>query len=306
MHILIFEQQEIHTEAIELLKKEATLQLYYSDQDSYDKEKIQAIFMRSGTQASADFLKDFPNLQYILRVGVGLDNIDTSYCKEQNIQIFNSPGSNANAVAEYVLGQMINLARNIPAAISDTKKGNYDRFQFMGTELSGKTLGIIGCGAIGTFLAKKAHACDMNIIGYDPFVDAQTLQQRNIQKAELEDIYKHSDFITLHLPLIPQTENMIHREVFKQMKNTAYLINAARGGIVHEKELLKVLENREIAGAAVDVYETEPKLPQELISHPSMLPTPHIAAMTEEANKNMAMMPVERFLSAKNNIKEII
>lgn len=293
MNIFIAEPNEINSQAIDLLK----INKHRVFIKSFKKNIIEVIFLRTYISANKQYLSGFPNLKYILKAGVGLDNIDLNYCKTKNITIFNAPASNSNAVAEFVLSTMIMLLKKTSQQINELKEGHWRNKLFQGEELKNKIVGIVGCGAIGKLLAKKLSGCDVKkIIGYDPYLDKNTLKQFNIIKSSLDYLICNSDIITLHLPLTKDTKDLISKIEFKMMKKNAYIINTSRGGIVNEKDLVFALKKNIISGAALDVFEDEPNILKDLTKLPNIILTPHIAAYTYEADKQMSIIPVQRFL----------
>lgn len=290
MTIYIPEKDEIHPEAIELLRK-AGIKIKYEIEDY---AQIEALFIRTYTVVDKKYLDQFPHLKYILRAGVGLDNIDIGECRRRNIKVFNSPGANANAVAEYVVGLMIMMMRNILPQMNRLKKGEWRDKLYMGEEIKGKTIGIVGCGHIGRLVAKKLLSFKVRkILGFDPFLNEDQLKKYRIRKVSLNVLTKNSDIITLHLPLTTETKNLISYKEISMMKKSAYLINTSRGGIINEKDLIMALEEKKIKGAALDVFENEPKLKKELLNFENLIVTPHIAGYTKEADKEMSIAPAK-------------
>lgn len=295
MNIYITESAETHPDAIELLKQAGHRVIT----DNPTESEIDALFIRTYTNVTAQYLDRFPKVRYILRIGVGTDTIDMDACKKRQITVINAPGSNANAVAEFIMGLMISGLRNIPAAMERIRTGQWRAAEIMGEEIKGKTIGIVGCGAIGKLLAKKMSSFEVKqTVGYDPYLDEATLKAHGITKSSLDDVLKQADIITLHLPLTDETKNLINASKLALMKPTAFLINTARGGIVNELDLIAAIKNHTLRGAALDVFETEPTVREELRSMPAIICTPHIAGYTKEADREMALMPVRLFLKA--------
>ncbi len=239
-----------------------------------------AIVVRSRTKVRKPLIdKALPGLKAIIRGGVGLDNIDVDYARSKGIKVFNTPKASSNAVAELVTGLMFALARHIPRADASMKAGKWEKKKLKGTELAGKTLGIIGYGRIGRTLASKARALGMRVIAYDPYVESEII-------VPLDTLLREADYISLHIPHIPATHHLINAERLAQMKKGAYLINAARGGVVDEAALYEALTNGHLAGAAMDVYSEEPprsEFLRKLIALPNFIATPHIGAATKES-----------------------
>lgn len=295
MRIFIAEPAETHPKAIERLKSKGYTTITTLTKN--DELTIDALLVRTLTSVDAVYLSRFPKLQYVMRVGVGLDNIDLEECKRRNIKVINAPGSNANAVAEYVVSLMISASRNLIVQSDRLRKGQWRDMHLAGLEMRGKTIGIVGCGAIGKLVAKKLSGFEVeSILGYDPFLDTNTLATFGIQKTDLEPLLKKSDYITLHLPLMKETNHMIARKQFEMMKPDTILINTSRGGIIDEIDLIDAIESKRIRGAAIDVFENEPHIRKELLAIHNLIVTPHIAALTREADEQMATDPVEAFI----------
>lgn len=296
MNILIVEPSEIHESAVKLLKDAG--HVIFNNASEVGKTQIDALFIRTYTQVSRKYLDAFPILKYILKAGVGLDNIDTEECKKRNIQVINAPGANANAVAEYVIMTMFMLGRKIQKQSNQIYENNWRSKEHMGNEIKGKVIGIVGCGAIGKLLAKKLDTFEVgSIIGYDPFVDEQTLHDAGIQKRLIEDVFSKADFITLHLPPMPKTLGLVDKKLLSLMKKKSFLINSARGEIVNEKDLLELLQKGQIAGAALDVFANEPHINSHFLELQNVILTPHIGGYTYEADRQIAYDAASRFLA---------
>lgn len=297
MLIFIPEKKEIHKEAIDLLKKNK-IKCVFDHQEAINRKKeIEAIFIRTYIKITKNFLEKFSNIKYILRAGVGLDNIDLKECKRRRIIVVNAPGANANSVAEFVIALMILLLRNFSVQNYLIKNNQWRDKEYIGKELKNKTIGIIGCGAIGRILTEKLQVFQVkNIFGYDPYLDKKTLLNYKINKTSLINLIKSSDLITLHLPLTKETKNLITKKELTQMKKSSYIINTSRGGIINEKDLIWALKNKMIKGAAIDVFENEPKINKDFLKLENIIITPHIAGYTEEADKEISLIPVKKFL----------
>ncbi len=297
MQIQIVEADEIHSQAIALLKK-AGHKVLIGKLPEASKKNVEVIFIRTYTQADSNFLKSYPNLKYLLRAGVGLDNIDLDYCNNQKITVLNSPGANANAVAEMVVAQMIFLLRHFSEQSSLLYQKKWRNRKYIGTEISGKTIGLVGCGAIGRLVANKlANFQVKTILGYDPFLGKEDLMKSQIMKVELKAVIQQADLISLHLPLNKQTANLFTLAQFKLMKQSSYIINTSRGGIINETDLIDALKKGIISGAALDVFENEPHPRPELLELRNVILTPHLAGFTNEADKEMSLIPARRFLA---------
>lgn len=253
------------------------------------------IIIRSGTQLTAEILKDQPQLKAIVRAGVGVDNIDLPAATREGIIVMNTPAGNTTSTAEHTIAMLMALSRNIAPAAATMRAGRWDRKQFTGTQLAGKTLGIIGLGRIGQAVAKRARGLEMRIIGYDPFLSEKIATEQGIEIVrEIDELIPDVDFLTVHTPLTDETRGVINAERLARMKQGARIINCARGGIIDETALAKAMQSGHIAGAAFDVFTTEPPPPDsELLQHPNMLTTPHLGASTDEAQELVAVEAVE-------------
>lgn len=249
-----------------------------------------ALIVRSGTQVTADILESADKLKVIGRAGVGLDNVDLEAATKKGVVAMNTPSGNTTSTAEHTMSLILALSRNIPQAVASVRAGKWERPKFTGTELYGKTLGIIGLGRIGSTVAKMAQGFGMKIIGYDPFLSVEMAAKAGIQSMELEAIYKAADYITVHIPKTEETTNLIGAPQIALMKKTVRLINCARGGIIDEKALVQALKDKRIAGAALDVYDVEPPdFSLELFKLENCVTTPHLGASTSEAQVNVAI-----------------
>jgi D-3-phosphoglycerate dehydrogenase len=269
--------------------------LQADDRAGISAEELQALLpqyagliVRSRTKVTAALLAAAPALKVVGRAGVGVDNIDLAAAKAQGVVVVNTPVSTSVAVAELTLALMLALLRSIPRADASMKAGAWDKKSFEGAELAGKTLGVLGMGNIGAQVARRAAAFDMRVIAYDPFLDDATITTRGALAAKLEAVYAESDVLTLHLPLLPETRGMLNESTFAQMKRGVYLICAARGGVIDEDALLNALARGQVAGAALDVFATEPPGASALVTHPQVIATPHMGAQTAEAQTRAA------------------
>ncbi|MCA9774493.1 MAG: phosphoglycerate dehydrogenase, partial [Myxococcales bacterium] len=214
-----------------------------------------ALVVRSRTKVTKDVLAAAKNLKVIGRAGSGVDNIDVTESTRRGVVVMNTPGGNTVTTAEHTVSMMMALARQIPQAHSSTKAGKWERGKFMGVELTGKTLGIIGTGNIGTVVADRAQGLKMSVIAYDPYVTAEIARKRGFEKVELDELYARADFISIHTPLLDSTKNLVNAQAFAKMKDGVRLINCARGGLVNEKDLYDAIQSGKVAGAALDVFE---------------------------------------------------
>jgi len=257
-----------------------------------------AIVVRSRTKLTREVLKHSGRLRAIARAGVGLDNVDVAYAKEKGIEVYNSPEAPSNAVAELVLGFMLVLARGISHGDHGLKQGKWLKKDLGGFELQGRTLGIIGFGRIGYLLAKKAKALGMEVLAYDVMMDRlrHLVEEVEAKEVTLDTLLAESDFVSIHVPLLPQTKHMISTAQFSRMKKGAYIINAARGGVVDEKALEAALDSGKLAGAALDVFEDEPNPDPGLATRVNVVCTPHIGAETEEAQRGNSTIVAEKLI----------
>ena len=250
---------------------------------------VQAWVIRSGSQISAELLDKATNLKVIGRAGVGVDNVDLAAATRRGVVVMNTPGGNTISAAEHTFAMMLSLARHIPEADKSIKSGKWERKHFTGNELRGKTLGVIGLGRIGQEVIRRAQSFEMTILGYDPYVDPERIGLKNVTAMALDDLVAESDFITLHLPKNKATENLIDAKRLATMKSSARIINCARGGLIDEIALAEALHAGKIAGAAIDVFVTEPPTDNPLLSAPNIVLTPHLGASTVEAGESVAV-----------------
>ncbi len=249
-----------------------------------------ALIVRSGTQVTAEILESADKLKVIGRAGVGLDNVDLPAATKKGVVAMNTPAGNTTSTAEHTMSMIMALSRNIPQAVASLRGGKWERAKFTGIELYGKTLAIIGLGRIGTTVAKMAQAFGMKTIGYDPFLSAEIAAKNGITLTELDEIYKTADYITVHIPKTDETTNMISDKQIALMKKSVRLVNCARGGIIDEAALIKALQDKRIAGAAMDVYDVEPPdFNSPLFKLDNCVTTPHLGASTSEAQVNVAI-----------------
>lgn len=247
------------------------------------------LIVRSRTKPGADLIQAAAKLKAIGRAGVGVDNIDLQAAKDAGVTVVNTPTSTSLAVAEHSLALMLAAIKHVPTADARMKAGDWPKKELRGSELSGKTLGVVGIGNIGANVASRAAAFGMNIVAYDPFLDNDTITQRGAQPLPLADLYAQSDLITFHLPLTDDTRHMVDAAAFGQMKPGVVIIQCARGGVIDEEALLAALNSGQVAAATLDVFATEPPGPTDLVTHPNVVATPHIAAQTAEAQVRAAI-----------------
>jgi D-3-phosphoglycerate dehydrogenase len=257
-----------------------------------------AMIVRGRTKVTREVIEAGKKLKVIGRAGVGVDNIDTAFAKENGVTVVNAPSATTTAVAELALGLVFALAREIPRADATMKQGKWAKKEFEGVELYGKTLGIIGFGRIGSTVGQMAAAVGMRINACCLFRIPETIRIIGGELLVMDDIIEKSDFITIHTPLSDETRGMINADAFARMKDGVFLICTARGGIIDEKALLDALNSGKVAGAALDVYESEPPVFQELINHPKVIATPHMGGQTKEAQRRASMDISKEVLAA--------
>lgn len=289
----VYLTEKIHDKAVAFLKEHAEVVQGEQTDAEYIKEHAQgcdAILIRSAV-ISAEIMDAVPALKAVAKHGIGVDNIDIPAATERNILVLNAPFSNLNAVAEHALMLIISVAKNTVSMDRETRKGNFKaRSSKTNLELKGKTLGLLGFGKIARMLAEKAAGLGMNIIAADPYGDPEIAKQLNVKLVSNEELQKESDFISVHVPLIPSTAKMVNKEFLSNMKPTAYLINSSRGPVVDEEALIWALRNKKIAGAGLDVFDPEPpKADNPLFEMDEVIVSPHNAALTDEALLAMAM-----------------
>ena len=255
-----------------------------------------ALMIRSGTQVTADVIEAADRLRIIGRAGVGVDNVDVPAATQRGVLVVNSPEGNTIAAAEHALALLLSLSRHVPQAHASMRAGAWDRKKYVGNELYKKVLGVVGLGKIGSHVAKVAKAMGMDVIAFDPFVSAERAQQMQVRLTTLEDLFRQADYITLHIPRTPDTENLVNAELLRTMKPTARIVNCARGGIVDEAAIAEAIETGVIAGAGLDVFASEPLAqdsPLRAVERGLVL-TPHLGASTEEAQENVAVDVAEQ------------
>ena len=249
----------------------------------------EGLVVRSSTKVTAEVIARADHLKVIGRAGVGLDNVDAGAATKRGIIVMNVPAGNTISTAEHTMSMIMAVARRIPQADASLRSGLWERSKFVGTELFGKTLGIVGLGKIGTEVAKRAQAFGMHVIAYDPFLSSERAQQLEIQLTDLKRLYAEADFITVHTPLTAETRHMIGEREIATMKKGVRLINCARGGILDEDALCKAIVEGWVAGAAIDVFEEEPPKSHPLLKLEQVVATPHLGASTQEAQLNVAI-----------------
>ncbi len=259
-----------------------------------------ALVVRSATKVTAEVLAAGERLKVVGRAGTGVDNIDVAAATKRGILVVNAPAANSVAAAELTIGFIMALARRLPSAHHSLQSGKWERGKFMGFEVRGKTLGLVGLGRIGAEVARRARGLEMTVLAFDPVVSTDRAAQLGVTLATLDEVLAQGDFVSLHVPLLDQTRNLINATRLAQMKPTAFLINAARGGIVDEAALIDALERKQIAGAALDVFEHEPPTGSPLLGHPAVMTTPHLGASTVEAQALAGVDVAEGVITALN------
>ncbi|MGH6990888.1 MAG: phosphoglycerate dehydrogenase [Stellaceae bacterium] len=252
------------------------------------------IAVRSATKVTKPVIEAATRLKVIGRAGIGVDTIDVAAATQRGIVVMNTPFGNSITTAEHAIAMMFALARDIPAADRSTQAGKWEKSRFMGVELYAKTLGIIGCGNIGSIVADRALGLKMKVIAYDPFLSAERAVALGVEKVDLDDLFARADFITLHTPLTDETRGIINAAAIARMKKGVRIINCARGGLVVEEALKAALEAGEVAGAALDVFPVEPASANILFGRDNIVATPHLGASTMEAQENVALQVAEQ------------
>ena len=266
-----------------------------------DKDKLMSMIgdfdglaVRSATKATPALIQAGKNLKVIGRAGIGVDNVDIPSATAAGIVVMNTPYGNAITTAEHAIAMMFSLARQLPQANQSTHAGKWEKSKFMGVELFGKTLGVVGCGNIGANVAERAIGLKMRVLAYDPFLSEQRAVELGVQKVELNELLQRADLITLHTPLTDQTRNIISREAIAKTKKGVLIINCARGGLVDEEALKDALDSGQVGGAGLDVFATEPATAHPLFGHEKVVATPHLGASTREAQENVALQIAEQ------------
>ena len=281
--------------------KERGLDVEFQPNLGKDKDKLaetidgfDGLAIRSATKVTAKILERAQNLKVIGRAGIGIDNVDIPAATARGIIVMNTPFGNSITTAEHAITLMLSLARQIPEADASTRAGKWEKNKFLGVEIFGKTLGVIGCGNIGSIVADRALGMKMKVVAYDPFLSAERALDIGVEKVELEELLRRADFITLHTPLTDKTRNIINADSLKLTKKSVRLINCARGGLIDEAALYEALSSGRLAGAALDVFVAEPATDSPLFALPNVVCTPHLGASTSEAQENVALQIAEQ------------
>jgi len=255
----------------------------------------EGLVIRSGTKVTADLLEAAHALRVVGRAGIGVDNVDVDAASKRGVIVMNTPGGNNVTTGEHAISMMLALARHIPQANATMRAGQWKRNDFVGTEITGKVLGVVGMGNIGAIVADRARGLKMHVIAYDPFVTPEAAARAGVDMVTLDELFERSDFVTIHTPLIPETRGLVGAAAMARMKKGVRIVNCARGGIVDEDALLAALESGQVAGAALDVFAEEPApAGHPLVAHPRVVATPHLGASTGEAQLNVAIAVAEQ------------
>lgn len=256
-----------------------------------------ALVVRSATKVTAEIIEAADNLKVIGRAGTGVDNIDTQAATKKGIVVMNTPGGNTITTAEHAVSMLMALVRKIPQATASMRKGEWEKKKFEGTEVTSKTLGILGVGNIGSIVADRAKGLKMNVIAYDPYLSQDAAERMGVELVSLDDLYRRSDFISIHVPLTNETKNLVNKDAFQKMKKGVKIINCARGGIVNEKDLCDAIKSGIVSGAAMDVFEKEPPpADNPVLQMEEIILTPHLGASTAEAQENVAIAIAEQIV----------
>ncbi len=303
MSIKIVIAEPLAPAAVELLRAQPDWDVVVADPKTYADHlsDCEALLVRSAVKVDKNVLSRAPKLRIIGRAGVGVDNVDLSAATEAGVLVMNTPGGNAVSVAEHTLALMLSLARSIPQASASTRAGKWEKKKFLGNELRAKTLGIVGLGSIGREVSRRAKAFDMRVLGHDPYVSSHTAIDIGVELRSLPELYAESDYVTLHVALTAETDHMLNADAFAQMKQGIRVVNCARGELIDQQALRAALETGRVAGAALDVFEKEPPGEDPLFKFDDVVPTPHIAGSTEEAQEIVGTRIVEQLIEYLRN-----
>jgi D-3-phosphoglycerate dehydrogenase / 2-oxoglutarate reductase len=289
--------------AVDLLRSRSGWDVVLADPKTYSEHlpDTDALIVRSAVKVTKDVLKRAPQLRIVGRAGVGVDNVDLDAATEAGVLVMNTPGGNAVSVAEHTLALMLSLARSVPQASASTKSGKWEKKKFLGNELRGKTLGIVGLGMIGREVVKRAKPFEMRILAHDPYVSPHAAHDLGVELLPLAQLYAESDYITLHVALTPETDHMLNDQAFAQMKPGVRIVNCARGELIDMAALRQAIESGRVAGAALDVFETEPPGESPVFKLDPIVATPHIAGSTEEAQEIVGVRIAEQIVEYLTN-----
>ncbi len=300
--VKVLVKEKIGESGVELLRRHFDVDLGtdWDDQELADRiGEYDGILIRSATKMTADLIEKAGRLRVIGRAGVGVDNVDVPAATERGIIVANAPESNVVTAAEHTMALLLALARNIPQAHASLTAGKWERSKFSGVEVYDKTLGIIGFGRIGQLVAHRAKGFGMKVLAFDPFVSAERYRELGIEKADgPDDIYAQADFITIHLPKTPETANFLNADAFSKMRDGVRVLNVARGGLIDEAALKDALDSGKVAGAAIDVFPSEPVTEHPLFGYGNVVVTPHLGASTAEATDRAGYQSAEQVVAA--------
>ena len=288
----IFKENKIEVDVITGQSEEELLKII----GNYD-----GLAIRSSTTATPKLIEAAKNLKVIGRAGIGVDNVDRNAATANGVVVMNTPFGNSITTAEHAIAMMMALARQLPEANASTHAGKWEKSRFMGVEVANKTLGLIGCGNIGSIVADRAQGLKMKVIGFDPYLSPERAKDLNIEKVELDELLKRADFISLHTPLNDSTRGILGAAAFKKIKKGVRIINCARGGLIVEADLKAAIESGQVAGAALDVFEVEPAKENILFGMEQIICTPHLGASTSEAQENVAIQVAEQMSDYLNH-----
>jgi D-3-phosphoglycerate dehydrogenase / 2-oxoglutarate reductase len=283
--VAIFKERGVEADVKTGLTKEELLKIV----DQYD-----GIAIRSATKVTADVIKAAKNLKVVGRAGIGVDNVDIPAATAAGVIVMNTPFGNSITTAEHAISLMLALARELPAANTSTHAGKWEKNRFMGVEITGKVLGLIGAGNIGSIVADRARGLKMRVVAYDPYLSVERARDLGVEKVELNELLTRADFITLHVPMTAETKNILSADAINKMKKGVRIINCARGGLIDEVALKAALDSGHVAGAALDVFEEEPAKTNILFGNEKVVATPHLGASTTEAQENVALQVAEQ------------
>lgn len=305
MNILVTDK--IHPDALDILQAHAQVEEAYGLDENQLIQKVagfDALMVRSGTRVTKAILAAGTRLKAVGRAGTGVDNIDVNEATTRNVLVVNAPGANAQAAAEMTITLLLASLRKLKPALESMQQKKWERSKFTGTEICGKTIGLVGVGAVGGIVAKILQAFGATVLAYDPFLGKEKADAMGVALVELEELYAKSDLISIHAPLNESTRNLVDAHAFEQMKDGVALVNAARGGIVNEQDLLSALETGKVAAAGIDVFEKEPIPPEstsaKLVTHQNVVATPHLGASTVESQRNASVLAAKLLLDALN------
>ena len=281
----IFIERGIDVDVITGLERDELIKIIY---------KYDGLAIRSSTKVTQKVLDASKNLKVVGRAGIGVDNVDIPYATSKGVAVMNTPFGNAITTAEHAISLIMSLVRNIPQANESTHKGKWEKSKYMGTEITGKTLGLIGCGNIGSIVADRALGLKMKVLAYDPFLTEEKALELKVKKIEFDELLSSSDIITLHVPMTDQTANIINEDSLQKCKDGVRIVNCARGGLVDEKALKKNIEKGKVSGAAIDVFELEPATESIFFGMDEVICTPHLGASTLEAQENVALQVADQ------------